>query len=469
MFINILNHTDECRCFSNPAAMNAYLMLYAKSIRKESIVSWNGISISLPAGQTVASKYYIAKVFKCSIDKAKNYLKTLVRNGLIRLDYNQDIKQNIITVSAVNPESGTKYVQMRLPDDKVHEIYTNRCKFLTTIYMYLTLHARKQTGTSYLIDGDVQRGELIDTLHSIASVCGCCVKTVSNVLANLKKKGLLVFEAIKNVAMKVKLLLYPALKAIKIKEDAKKESTFKNKVDTTTVPGHKEEGKDEKIIQTPVTEAIKYLYFDLKKNKDISHLNQIIEHINANIPSNFPLDKLRDAMDYYYKENSEKYPSARLILQSIINFNSKLQKHGEVKSDAEYQISELQRKLKEEEDNYQKSNNDWCAVKRAYEIFTKTGVLDKVPQSYISTIYIAIWFQNQRQKFVDKNLLKQAGNKMYPSEWSEEICKKAAYIEAFFKNISDYDVIEAKVLAERKNDYIAVVSSIKEAIHKLKI
>ena len=477
MFINVLEHTDECRCFSNPAAMNTYLMLYKKSIGQEYITSWNGVSITLSAGQTIASKYYIAKVFKCSMDKAKNYLKTLVRNGLIKLEYNETIKQNVITIPAVNPEPGTKYVQMQLPGDKVHDIYTNRCKYLTNIYMYLTLHARKQDGTSYLSGGDVLRGELVDTLHAIASVCGCCVKTVSNVLKNLKEKGVLAFEAIKNVAMKVKLLLYPALKTtvkkvahIFVKKDINKDmSTLEKKVDAVSVPENEIKTNDEKIIETPVTDAIKYLFFDLKKNKDISHLNQIIEYVNANIPVNFPLDKLKDAMNYYYKENGEKYPSARLILQAIVNFNSKLQKHGMVQSDAEYKICELQENLRIEEAKFQKSSENWRAAKRAYEIYETTKVLDTIPTEYIEKIYIAIWFQNQRQKFVDEKLLKQVGNRMYPAEWSEEICRKAAYIEGFFKNISDYDSIEKKVLAERKNDYIATVSAIKEAIHKLKI
>ena len=53
MFINIIEGADECRCFSNTAAMNTYLMLYAKSIKNE---TYRGVLLS--AGQTVASKQY---------------------------------------------------------------------------------------------------------------------------------------------------------------------------------------------------------------------------------------------------------------------------------------------------------------------------------------------------------------------------------------------------------------------------
>ena len=102
MFVNILHDTDFKPCFKKPETMNVYLMLYAKSVGEELIDSWNGTSISLPTGQTVASKQYIAKVFKCSLDKAKNYLKSLKNNRLISVRYNTEIQQNVITVNYVN-------------------------------------------------------------------------------------------------------------------------------------------------------------------------------------------------------------------------------------------------------------------------------------------------------------------------------------------------------------------------------
>ena len=63
MLINILHDTDFKPCFKKPETMNVYLMLYAKSVGEELIDSWNGASITLSTGQTVASKQYIAKVF----------------------------------------------------------------------------------------------------------------------------------------------------------------------------------------------------------------------------------------------------------------------------------------------------------------------------------------------------------------------------------------------------------------------
>ena len=190
MFVNIIKGTDESRCFSNTAAMNTYLMLYAKSIKNE---TYRGVLLS--AGQTVASKQYIAKVFKCSIDKAKGYLKTLLRNGLIHLEYNDKIKQNIITIPAVNPASGTHYVQMQIPKGfEIERIYKNRCKYLTNIYMYLTLHASHKDEISLVANTNAHRGELIGTLGDIAAFCGCCIETVRNVLNKLKELKLVVLQ-----------------------------------------------------------------------------------------------------------------------------------------------------------------------------------------------------------------------------------------------------------------------------------
>ena len=46
------------------------------------------------------------------------------------------------------------------------------------------------------------------------------------------------------------------------------------------------------ILDTPVTEAIKYLFFNKKKNKDIDRLNDIISYVNENMPADFPAEQL---------------------------------------------------------------------------------------------------------------------------------------------------------------------------------
>lgn len=480
MFINILEHTDECRCFSNPETMNAYLMLYKKSIGQEYITSWNGASITLPAGQTVASKYYIAKVFKCSIDKAKNYLKTLVKNSLIKVEYNQDIKQKIITIPAVNPASGARYVQMQIPSDRVHEIYTNRCKYLTNIYMYLTLHARKQNGTSYINNGDVLRGELVDTLHAIAAVCGCCVKTVSNVLANLKKKGLLIFEAIKNVAMKVKLLLYPALKAnVKnvartfVNEDAKKDvPTLNNKVDVISLPKNSTETKNEEIIQTPVTEYIRHLLFDKKKNNNVSILNNVIAEVNKAVEHmNFPIEKLHEALDALYEKNKnegDKQITATMIISFLKGYKENLilqanQRRIETEKEQEFL---KQKAIKEKE--LSDLDSSWQLVAKAEAEVKTKGQLVSFNAGEITQMYYllnvdginghTLLKRGQLLSFMRSEVL--ANNRFKRSAaWSEDVIAQAVLLERLLGNgeVSQEAISKAYELDKKSK---------KEAFHK---
>ena len=450
MFINVLEHTDECRCFSNPAAMNIYLMLYAKSIGRENITSWNGASITLPAGQTVASKYYIAKVFKCSIDKAKNYLKTLVKNGLIRQEYNDNIKQNVITIPAVNPAPGSRYVQMQLPGE-AHEIYKNRCKFLTTIYMYLTLHARKQDGTSYLSSGDVLRGELVDTLHTIASVCGCCVKTVSNVFENLKKKGLLVFEAIKNIAMKVKLLFYPDRKAVEEVTQAfakaVKTDVSTNKVVATTVLESKAENKNEEIVQTPVSEAIRHLLFDKKKNKTVSVLNNVIIEVDKAVEAiNFPLANLRDALDALYEKNKregDKQITASMIISFLKDYKENLillANQRRIETEKEQEFSK-QRAIKEKE--LSDLETSWQLVAKAEAEVKAKGQLTSFNAGEISQMYYllnvgginghSLLERGQILTFVKDELV--ANDKISrPNAWTEDMIAQTVLLERLLGN-----------------------------------
>lgn len=82
-----------------------------------------------------------------------------------------------------------------------------------------------------------------------------------------------------------------------------------------------------KIFQTPVTDAIKYLYIDLKHNKDIDRLNQIIQYVNSTLPDGYPIDRLRDAMDYYYKDHGSKYIDEHILEQYIAKYYTKIKRN----------------------------------------------------------------------------------------------------------------------------------------------
>jgi hypothetical protein len=483
MFINIIEGADECRCFSNTAAMNTYLMLYAKSIKNE---TYRGVFLS--AGQTVASKQYIAKVFKCSIDKAKGYLKTLLRNGLIQLEYNDKIKQNIVTIPAVNPSPGTNYVQMQIPEGvKIERIYKNRCKFLTNIYMYLTLHASHKDEISLLANTNAHRGELIGTLGEIAAFCGCCIETVRNVLNKLKELKLVVFDAFQSVATRVKLLFYPALKeaakkvtkAIEtfVRKDTKNDNVTNSKnVAAPSVSNNNSISTNEDIVETPVTEDVKYLLFTKKNNKNISRLNNIITEVDLAVKEmKFPLEQLRTALETLYEKNKKNNKNGEINASMIITFlreykNEMLQADYAAREKAEKEHKFLEEKATKEKD-LKTLDDSWQLVKDAAVEVKKQGQLTSFSEAEISTMYYllnnigvarhTLLERGQILAFAKDDLIEQ-DRKSRKQGWSEDTIAQAILLERLLAKseiteaeIEDSHLKDKKLKTESLNRFIA--------------
>ena len=483
MFVNIIKGTDESRCFSNTAAMNTYLMLYAKSIKNE---TYRGVLLS--AGQTVASKQYIAKVFKCSIDKAKGYLKTLLRNGLIQLEYNDKIKQNIVTIPAVNPSPGTNYVQMQIPEGvKIERIYKNRCKFLTNIYMYLTLHASHKDEISLLANTNAHRGELIGTLGEIAAFCGCCIETVRNVLNKLKELKLVVFDAFQSVATRVKLLFYPALKeaakkvtkAIEtfVRKDTKNDNVTNSKnVAAPSVSNNNSISTNEDIVETPVTEDVKYLLFTKKNNKNISRLNNIITEVDLAVKEmKFPLEQLRTALETLYEKNKKNNKNGEINASMIITFlreykNEMLQADYAAREKAEKEHKFLKEKATKEKD-LKTLDDSWQLVKDAAVEVKKQGQLTSFSEAEISTMYYllnnigvarhTLLERGQILAFAKDDLIEQ-DRKSRKQGWSEDTIAQAILLERLLAKseiteaeIEDSHLKDRKLKTESLNRFIA--------------
>ena len=483
MFINIIEGADECRCFSNTAAMNTYLMLYAKSIKNE---TYRGVLLS--AGQTVASKQYIAKVFKCSIDKAKGYLKTLLRNGLIHLEYNDKIKQNIITIPAVNPASGTHYVQMQIPKGfEIERIYKNRCKYLTNIYMYLTLHASHKDEISLVANTNAHRGELIGTLGDIAAFCGCCIETVRNVLNKLKELKLVVYDAFQSVATRVKLLFYPALKetakkvtkAIQtfVRKGTKNDNVTNSKnVAAPSVSNNNSISTNEDIVETPVTEDVKYLLFTKKNNKDISRLNNIITEVDRAVKEmKFPLEQLRTALETLYEKNKEDNKNGIINATMIITFlgeykKEMLQADYAAREKAEKEQKFLKEKAAKEKDLKELDDN-WQLVKDAAVEVKKQGQLTSFSEAEISTMYYllnnigvarhTLLERGQILAFVKDDLIEK-DCKSRKQGWSEDTIAQAILLERLLAKseiteaeIEDSHLKDRKLKTESLNRFIA--------------
>ena len=483
MFVNIIKGTDESRCFSNTAAMNTYLMLYAKSIKNE---TYRGVLLS--AGQTVASKQYIAKVFKCSIDKAKGYLKTLLRNGLIHLEYNDKIKQNIITIPAVNPASGTHYVQMQIPKGfEIERIYKNRCKYLTNIYMYLTLHASHKDEISLVANTNAHRGELIGTLGDIAAFCGCCIETVRNVLNKLKELKLVVYDAFQSVATRVKLLFYPALKetakkvtkAIQtfVRKGTKNDNVTNSKnVAAPSVSNNNSISTNEDIVETPVTEDVKYLLFTKKNNKDISRLNNIITEVDRAVKEmKFPLEQLRTALETLYEKNKEDNKNGIINATMIITFlgeykKEMLQADYAAREKAEKEQKFLKEKAAKEKDLKELDDN-WQLVKDAAVEVKKQGQLTSFSEAEISAMYYllnnigvarhTLLERGQILAFVKDDLIEK-DCKSRKQGWSEDTIAQAILLERLLAKseiteaeIEDSHLKDRKLKTESLNRFIA--------------
>ena len=483
MFINIIEGADECRCFSNTAAMNTYLMLYAKSIKNE---TYRGVLLS--AGQTVASKQYIAKVFKCSIDKAKGYLKTLLRNGLIHLEYNDKIKQNIITIPAVNPASGTHYVQMQIPKGfEIERIYKNRCKYLTNIYMYLTLHASHKDEISLVANTNAHRGELIGTLGDIAAFCGCCIETVRNVLNKLKELKLVVYDAFQSVATRVKLLFYPALKetakkvtkAIQtfVRKGTKNDNVTNSKnVAAPSVSNNNSISTNKDIVETPVTEDVKYLLFTKKNNKNISRLNNIITEVDLAVKEmKFPLEQLRTALETLYEKNKKNNKNGEINASMIITFlreykNEMLQADYAAREKAEKEHKFLKEKATKEKD-LKTLDDSWQLVKDAAVEVKKQGQLTSFSEAEISTMYYllnnigvarhTLLERGQILAFAKDDLIEQ-DRKSRKQGWSEDTIAQAILLERLLAKseiteaeIEDSHLKDKKLKTESLNRFIA--------------
>ena len=483
MFVNIIKGTDESRCFSNTAAMNTYLMLYAKSIKNE---TYRGVLLS--AGQTVASKQYIAKVFKCSIDKAKGYLKTLLRNGLIHLEYNDKIKQNIITIPAVNPASGTHYVQMQIPKGfEIERIYKNRCKYLTNIYMYLTLHASHKDEISLVANTNAHRGELIGTLGDIAAFCGCCIETVRNVLNKLKELKLVVYDAFQSVATRVKLLFYPALKetakkvtkAIQtfVRKGTKNDNVTNSKnVAAPSVSNNNSISTNEDIVETPVTEDVKYLLFTKKNNKDISRLNNIITEVDRAVKEmKFPLEQLRTALETLYEKNKEDNKNGIINATMIITFLGEYKKEMLQADYAAREKAEKEHKFLEEKATKEKDLNtlddSWQLVKDAAVEVKKQGQLTSFSEAEISAMYYllnnigvarhTLLERGQILAFAKDDLIEQ-DYKSRKQGWSEDTIAQAILLERLLAKseiteaeIEDSHLKDRKLKTESLNRFIA--------------
>jgi hypothetical protein len=195
------------------------------------------------------------------------------------------------------------------------------------------------------------------------------------------------------------------------------------------------------ILDTPVTEAIKYLFFNKKKNKDIDRLNDIISYVNENMPADFPVEQLKPAMDYYFKEYGDDYIERKKVVKAIGEFKGLLARSLSTKANRESKIQELNRQIAEEENKYKAFNEKWKTIGKNFKMYMeKEDWISTLNPETIDSMYHTLWYANLKGTFVEESLLKKGKSINCPSSWDAQTSKWANYIVRFFECIVTFTV-----------------------------
>ena len=492
-YINVPLSIVNQRWFKSEKAVRAWFFMAWQALKpryeQNQTKKIKGKTFHLSEGELICTRSYLAKSLcindsaaKCSTDKLKRTDTISVKQEILSNDVKAPKnKLSRVTVKGV-PVPSEPYIKMYLPV-KEEELWTN--KLLAQLYMYMMCKAEYKEG--YMVGSKghairMEAGDILLNYKEILSVLKCKEWKLKECLRTLKETGAITAkDRIGNKGVLWHLTYYPLQKSEK-KEVAKAQgnnqivSQKKQSDDIIPTPQHKTSSlpvKDEKeqIIDTPVTEAISYLFFDLKKNKDISRLNQIIEYVNTNMPEGFPVDRLKDAMDSYYKEFGGKYIQEEKVVEAITKFYNQNKTTGFAVSFIERRLKELNDLLTTKQKEYNNFYYNWQLVDRAYEIFKEDGCVDKIPKAeYVDCIYNTLSFAVFRSNMYDAKILHSTGEKQTVNDWNDETCNKAASIESLFGKlgIDGLKNLERHIKDIFGTDYAKSVKTINDEIEQLK-
>ena len=328
----------------------------------------------------------------------------------------------------------------------------------------------------------MEAGDMLINYKEILSALKCKEWKLKECLRTLKESGAISSKGrIGNKGILYHLTYYPqqnAERKMSPKSQANNEVVSQKKQSNHVMPTtlHNTASslvriENEQIIDTPVTEAVSYLFFDLKKNKEVSRLNQIIEYVNVNMPEGFPMERLKEAMDFYYKDFGGKYIQEGKVVEAITKFYNQNKTTGFAVSYIERRLKELNALLTTKQEEYNNFYYNWQLVDRAYEIFKENGCVDKIPEAkYIDCIYNALSFAVFRSSMYDTKILHSTGEKQAVNDWNDETCDKAASIESLFGKlgIDGLKDLERHIKDMFGADYAKSVKTINDEIEQLK-
>lgn len=493
-YINVPLSIVNQRWFKSEKAVRAWFFMAWQALmpRYEENQTKNikGKTFHLSEGELICTRSYLAKSLgindsaaKCSTDKLKRTDTISIKQEILSKDIKAPKnKLSRVTVKGI-PVPSEPYVKMYLPV-KEEELWTN--KVLVQLYIYMVCNAEYKDGYMVGSKGHAIRigaGDLLLNYRNVMEALKCKEWKLKECLRTLKESGAITpKDRIGNKGVLFHLTYYPQQKEekkVSSKTQKNNEVVSQKKQSNAVMPTllRKVESslvkvETEQIVETPVTEAIKYLFFDLKKNKEISRLNQIIEYVNGNIPDNFPMDKLKDAMDFYYKEFGDKYILEEKVVEAITKFFNQSKATGFAISYIDRRLKELNRLLTTKQNEYKKFYYNWQLINRAYEIFNEDGCVDRVKESkYIDSIYSTLSFTVFRSSMFDTTILHSTGEKTTVNDWNAETCNKVASIERIFgkvQNVDELRKLEQHIKTVFDANFAKEVKNINDEIEQLK-
>lgn len=489
-YINVPLSIVNQRWFKSEKAVRAWFFMAWQALMPRYVQNQTkrikGKIFHLTEGELICTRSYLAKSLdindsaaKCSTDKLKRTDTISVKQEILSNSANAPKnKLSRVTVKGV-PVPSEPYIKMYLPV-KEEELWTN--KLLAQLYIYMVCKAEYKDG--YMVGSKghairMEAGDILLNYKEILSVLKCKEWKLKECLRTLKETGAITAkDRIGNKGVLWHLTYYPPRQKSEKKAQGNSQvvSQKKQSNDVIPTPQHKAsslpvKAENEQIIDTPVTEAISYLFFDLKKNKEVSRCNQIIEYVSANIPEGFPVDRLKEAMDSYYKEFGGKYIQEEKVVEAITKFYNQNKTTGFAVSYIERRLKELNALLTTKQEEYNNFYYNWQLIDRAYEIFKENGCVDKIPEAkYIDCIYNALSFAVFRSSMYDTKILHSTGEKQAVNDWNDETCDKAASIESLFGKlgIDGLKDLERHIKDMFGADYAKSVKTINDEIEQLK-
>ncbi len=430
-YINVPLSIVEQRWFKNERAVRAWFFYAWNSIFSSS-KTIKGHLFNLSQGELICTRSYVAKSLGIKESAAKSGTDSLRRTGTI------SVKQEVLAPKSSKnklshiyikgvPVPTEPYLRLDLPVE-ASILWTT--PNLLQLYIYMMCKAYREDTVIFGTKGRAKRvgaGDVVVKYKDIEEVLRMKEWRLKECFRQFEDIGAISpRERVANCGILVHLLLYPK---------HEKKPAVVRQTNNKPKPKKKTEEDARTINETPVTSAIKYLYFDLKRNKDVSRLNSLISFISENLPSEYPINILREAVDFYYQEYGSAYLEPKALLSFLLKYQ-KFKGPQVTESERQYALKKLGEKEAAIREESKAFIDAWETIARAYDVYISSGHLPTSTPDEIDKIYYQIWTANLKRHYVDASLL---GDKR----------DHAAYLGAFFSTQSKDSM--RKIFENEKN------------------